>query len=358
MGLVRPLTYEDLSQVAALRSRAFERTRFPDVRDLERELERVFLQNPWRDPDITSLVSEDEAGSINGFIGVIPKPMKLRGRALRGAVCAQMMVAPEARGMVGLELYQALFAGPQDLTFTDIPTDATRAIWESLGGRCARVYALNWVVPVRPTRFFATQLKLGRLGRGARRVTRPIMEARDRRLHRRARLGRPANGPTHQREAFAPQVVAEHVSELAGRRTLHATYEQPAIEWLMEQVQRRWGADLRGGVVRNGSGAVAGWFLYVLSRGSTSHVLHLVAREGHHAQVLELMAEDAWQQGTIALRGRYDERTMKALQEGATFFEHDRKGVLVHSRDAELVSAVLSGTAMVTPLDGEWWMAF
>ena len=39
-------------------------------------------------------------------------------------------------------------------------------------------------------------------------------------------------------------------------------------------------------------------------------------------------------------------------------YAYDGPGVLVHSQKPNLTHEVLSGNAMLTGLDGEWWMDF
>ena len=93
---VRPFAAEDIAQVSELHRGMF--------RDGEHtpELERsyrcffrdVYLENPWYDEGLSSLVCEDGNGKVIGFLGVMPRPIRVNGRSLRAAVSSMFMVAP------------------------------------------------------------------------------------------------------------------------------------------------------------------------------------------------------------------------------------------------------------------------
>jgi hypothetical protein len=86
----------------------------PDA--LARYLEEVYLDNPWRDPELPSLVCAD-GGRIDGFLGVVARPMMLRGgQAIRGAASSNFRVRGGERGgprnpLIAMRLLKRFFEG-------------------------------------------------------------------------------------------------------------------------------------------------------------------------------------------------------------------------------------------------------
>src|SRR4030081_544675 len=102
MGEIRPFTEEFASEAAALYVRAMRGQSAPPRESLSKYFCHILLSNPWFTPDIPSLVYLDK-GQLVGFLGVIPRSMEFRGRAIRVAVTTQLMVDRERReGSVGL----------------------------------------------------------------------------------------------------------------------------------------------------------------------------------------------------------------------------------------------------------------
>src|SRR5919202_1469489 len=90
---IRAFEPDDLGAVAALL-----RAHLPNApaADLERFLAATLLEDPWADPELPSLVAEQE-GAIVGFIARQPRRMELDGEPLRAVCCSHLTVAPEHR---------------------------------------------------------------------------------------------------------------------------------------------------------------------------------------------------------------------------------------------------------------------
>src|SRR3954469_6122202 len=90
---IRPLARDDLPAVGALLSAHLAP---PPAPDLERFLAATLLDDPWADPELPSLVAEQD-GAVAGFIARQPRRLELDGAPLRAAVCSHLTVAPEHR---------------------------------------------------------------------------------------------------------------------------------------------------------------------------------------------------------------------------------------------------------------------
>src|SRR5436190_8200996 len=133
----------DLAALVALRRVAFRHSERSSTEALTGFFRAVFLENPWRDPELPSLVYENERGEVAGFLGVLPRRMIAEGREIRMAVGTQLMVAPADRGLAGRRLMRTLMDGPQDLCFGDTANDAARRLWTSIGGRTSPMYSMK-----------------------------------------------------------------------------------------------------------------------------------------------------------------------------------------------------------------------
>src|SRR5579863_5124859 len=161
MGHVRPFVDEDISQVAGLHRRIFGISDKWSPELYQRYFHEVFLNNPWYDKSLCSLVYEEGDGKIGGFLGVMPRPMWMKGRMIQAAVSSQFIVEPRSRfKLAGVQLLRAFLSGPQDLSLADEANDSSRAIWERLGGSTALLYSIHWTCTLRPAQYF--RLRFGR----------------------------------------------------------------------------------------------------------------------------------------------------------------------------------------------------
>jgi len=110
--------------------------------------------------------------------------------------------------------------------------------------------------------------------------------------------------------------------------------------------------------VLDAAGQLAGWFLYYAQPGSVAEVLQLVARDGAYDGVLRHLLSDAHAQGATAVRGRFDPAHAQELSDRHCWLRREGPWTLIHSRDAEIISAFERGDAEFSRLDGEWWLRF
>ena len=354
MTVIRPFTPDDVPAVASLRRRVFQHGRRWGA-ELEAYLRQLFFASPWTDPALPSQVVV-EAGSIRGFVGIVPRPFTCGGERLRGAVATQLMVAPECGGLAALRLVQAAFAGPQDILFSDVVTTPVRRLWERAGGSTAGLYGFRWTRTLRPARHAAARLGQAAPARGARFAAGPFLRAVD-------SVAAPAAvraAPSVQAEAMGdPGVIAALLPRTASPRAVLPAYDGDSLAWLLERARERWVDERVEAVcVRAAGGERMGWFLYLDGGGGTAQVLQMAALPTHRAAVLRQLLRHAWQGGAAAVRGRADPPWMDELSAAGCRWDRAGEGVIVHARRPELLAALLRGDAVLGGLDGEWWMDF
>ena len=355
MAEVRPFQERDLSEVAALFARVHpDDGGWPSEAACAAYFQEMFFGNPWADPALPSWVARD-GERVVGFIGVMPRPMRHRGKPVRAAVLTQLMVEPQDKryGLAAAQLLRAALAGPQDLTLSDGANDASRRMWEACGGATLTLYGLQWRRLLRPARCALAMLP-GVAGRAAAMVAAPMAIAADAVATRRMGLG--GRSPLIE-QALTATSLHSALETFAGGHALRPRFEVPALEWLLAQARgKRRHGELQSQLLRQG-GRVAGWFLYYLDAGM-SKVLQLAARPGCEDAVLAHLFEHAFRRGARAIEGRMEPRFARAISRRHCFFLVPSVYVVAHARNPELLGALGAGDAFFSRLEGEWWMRF
>ncbi len=355
---IRPFVPEDISQVAELHKKVFPNSPFSDA-ELRSYFQLLFFENPWHDADLPSLVYQENRGKILGFYGVLPRPMRMQGRPIQAAVSSQFMVDPSVRNrLAAVELQNAFFAGPQDLSLTDGANEASRRVWEGLGGLTAFPYSVHWTRLLRPTRYLLERCKEHRLFAPLQLAMRPMSAAVD---FLAAHESRSPFFETEQprEEDFAWETLFAHLPRFTVSKSLCPEYDERSMHWLLERAgEKRSHGKLRKSLVRNGNGQIVGWYMYYLNRKGTSQVLQLVATKDSLRLVLRQLFFHAWRLGSAAVSGRVDPEFATDLSQEHCLFDFNGPRLLVHSKRADLREAIERGDAFLTRLEGEWWMRF
>jgi len=123
-------------------------------------LKNILFQHPWRDERLRSLLCEESAGKIIGFLGVMPRPMLLNREQVQMAISHNFMVDPENRASLGsVRLAKAFFSGPQTLSVCQPADEISRKLWCACGAIPARLYSLTWIWPLGPMAFAVDRLQ-------------------------------------------------------------------------------------------------------------------------------------------------------------------------------------------------------
>jgi hypothetical protein len=349
---IRPFAPADVPAVVRLRYTAFPQTAQPDPAAAEAYFRRVFLEHPWGANGVTSLVAEGSDGRVVGFVGVLPRPWRFRGRTITAVVSTQLMAEPHGGPLVGVRLLREVFAAGHDLMIADAANDTARRLWEALGGRVAQLYSLYWSVPVRPAS--ARVHAWGRSGaaRALRLVTRPVVAA----LDARAARARVPDGLTVA--SAAPDDVLPVMEAVLTREVLAPQYDRASLAWVLDHLAERTASAatyLR--VVNDLAEGPVGWFV-AQPRGPRFDVIQLGARRGHHRSLLRAVLHEARAAGSTWAVGRNDPLALEALGAEHAGFSRNGAWVLVRAREPEVQRAIFEGEAFLSRLDGESWLNF
>jgi hypothetical protein len=356
MSPIRQFEADDLPQVTALYERVIRSGRDEPAPLLADYFRRTFLDHPWVDPQIPSLVYEEPPGRIVGFLGSHVRRLRFRGEPIRLACSGQLVTAPEARRAApGAFLLREYMSGPQDLTNTDGANDAMLQLWPRLGAEVLHLQCLDWFRVFRPASVAAEYVLRGRRALAA--AARPLTAVVDG-VARRFRRGRFSDrDEASTTEPLTPEKLVEHLPALAGSFELHPDYDEDFARWLFRELLA---VESRGrffaSLVRDGDGSVLGWYIAYARPGLVSDVVQVAAVERCEAVVLDQLFRQAQRLGVSAVRGRLEPRLVPALWQDGSVLRYGAGAALAHSRNPEILRALRDGSALMTRLEGEWWM--
>jgi hypothetical protein len=360
---VRPLRAEDLPALGALWLRAFQRPGTPA--GVARYFREVFLDRPLSGDDPASLVYEDDAGVVAGFVGALSRRMVFRGRPIRAVVTTQIMVDPGRRqGFAAFDLLRAIFSGPQELTFCDGANEGSRRVWERSGGEVARIYSLEWRRVLRPAGYLRQRVLHAGIVHAARAAA-PFCRATDaiagrlEPLRRAVAMGLPfgrPRAPLVDEELTCAPVLALMDESVP---SLRPSYDAESLSWLLDQAARTRGhGPLRRRLCRDVRGEPVGWYIYYAKPDGTARVLQFGGKPKAIGDVLANLVADAYAAGAVAVSGQIEPRWLREITHAHASFTCEDLGVLVQAKDREILDALQRGDSSLSRLDGEWWLRF
>ena len=357
---IRSFQSRDIDRVADLYFEAYGMGTGPSPASLRAYFEKIYFGNPWADPELPSWVHEAPDGTIDGFRGILPRPMLFQGRPITAAVASTIMVARAARGRgIGQRLLQRTLATPAQLLFTDGANQAARRLWLAAGGELCLVYGCTWTKLLRPVAHVLSLAGAHKRIRLLARALRPIARLPDVLLQR-APVG-PFRRvrPRHRGADMTTDTLAECLISTHGSRSLTPVYDAASVAWLIDDARAavRRGA-LTQIVVRDGAGRLLGWYVYYRRRDAINTVLHLGAAENGISAVLEDLFERSRQDDAVAVSGRFEPRFAAELADQQCSFSFSNLGMLIYCKDEAIRGAVHRGDTTLSRLDGEWWMHF
>jgi hypothetical protein len=359
MGAIRPFREDDIGQVAELHRSIFATgsSMSPDHLSLyDSYLREIFLDDSRQCEDIPSLVYEEE-GKVMGFVGSVPRPMRIRGRSVLARLTTQFIVDPRRRGLVGVKMLQAMFKGSQDLIIADEANTSTRTIWEAVGGYAARLQSFNWIHPLRPCSA-ALSVVAGRGGAGAAlaAVSSPAARFLDWLTVRFGLTPRPAEPRLDGHEMDVETLLASLSSDLD--QSLQPAHDRSSLEWALGRAARFQGRGvLRKVIVKSRNQETAGWYVSYSNPGGVEEVLQISAKPVAARDVFDHLLHMARQRGAVAVRGRFEPVFMESYVEKRCIMLCG-PWFLVHSRNPELTRAFQDGDVFFSRLEGEFCIHF
>jgi len=359
MSGVRPLVAADIPRIADLHRGIFGARNGLAPGQLDAYLDEILCRNPWRDPDLPSLVYEGDDGGVVGCLGVMPRLMSIGGAQIRAAISHSFMVEPSGRAsLAGVALSRAFLAGPQDFSMAE-GGEVSRRMVEGFGGAAALLYSLRWTRPLRPSRYVLSFLKRRRLPGALAGALVPFCYATDAVGSWVGRGPFRLPPPRLSGEELDCDAMLRSLEAVSQGRSIRPRYDAASLAWLLDLLGRKPGRGaLQKVMLENSYRELVGWYLYYLNPGGISEVVQIAAREGCFGAILDHLLYHARERGAVAVSGQLDPLELKTFWERSCVFHHDGASwVLVHAKRREIVEAIHRGDAFLTRLEGEWWIS-
>jgi hypothetical protein len=351
LSQVRPIDRDDLPTIASLYAE-LDGWRGGSTPGFISFFERTLLEQPHADPDIPSLVYEDPEDGVTAFIGSHVRRFAFGSRTLRLA-CFGPVIVRHAHRREGLatQLLRRFLEGPQDMTFNDRSIDQMHRIWTRLGATTDHVASTGWVRRLAPVgsaafRVAGPRLVSGRVSAGP--TLSRLDAARVRRLN-----PRPSSGAS---EALTSDALVELIPRLQAQFRLRPAYDPIYLGWLFETMKL---VDLGGRVVRRlvlaDDGEPVGAYVMLVRSHGQAHVMQVAVEADQAGLVLDHLIHDAAEAGAVEVCGRAEAYLLPHLAARRCRLM-PVEWAAVQAADPALVGAVHAGRALVTRMDGEWWM--
>jgi hypothetical protein len=354
-GVVDVCNEDDLTAVAALHRATFHPSA-GDLTALAEYYRHVFFRNPWRRADFPCLVTRDDARIVNGFLGVIPRPMVLHGRDIWAAVTHRLMVSPgPGAELRAAQLVRRFWMGPHDLWLSDGVNDRGWRLFRAVGGVTLIPYSLHWIRILRPCRY-ATAL-LSRSGfrcvpyLGA--LASPVVDL----------LTAPATRLSFARVELQGNVVALDVDALLAcinmaseHCALRPQYDRQTLQWLLAALSaNEHRGRLDGFAVRSRAGELVASCLYYIKPAQVVEVLQIAAQPNVVHEVLAALFRRAWEAGAASVVGRLEPAFLPALSQHHCLLKRG-SWALAHSRDPRITCSLLANDVFLSCLEAELWL--
>jgi len=356
--VVRAMTDADFPQLLALYEQVSGCPKGTTSEQLASHLHRVFIDNPWRDDALPSLVVEQADGALCGCLGVVPRPMMFAGKEILTASSHSFLMAPESRaGLSAIELVRVFLSGPQELSLCQGESTSAR-IWQLFGGQIAQIYSLCWIRSLRPARHGLSFLNRRGAPESLTSLFKPLGMAADAITSRLAPAAFKFRKPDLTGiELDVDQTLAAMPRTFNGKQ-LHPSYDADTLAWLLDTMQMNLArGTLRKVMVCDGTD-VLGWYLYYMRDGLIADVAQIAATRNTVARVFDHLLWQAHQDGAIAATGQVDPVLFDTLSErGCLLRNPEPRWLLMHSRNAALPAAINNGQAFLSRMDAEWWIS-
>jgi hypothetical protein len=349
MAEIRPFRRADLPAVAALL--AANLPPWTEEERIPRSLAGTYLESPWTDEELPSLVASDH-GEVIGFVGCQVRRFRFDDRRLRGVCPSHLTVDPDRRGgAAGALLLRRLLTAGQDFSFSDTANEEVIRMWRAFGGQLDSARGCDWMVVLAPLRWLR-RIAAAKLRRRAPGPDQVPVSALPFQAARRGKRALPERDPGVSGEDVDAATIVAHLPAMTAGFRLRVDYDQRFLSHLFGEMESQFGHLVRR-LVRRGERPL-GWYAYVTRPGGTSRLLHLMAGERDADAVLNELLNHAREQGSAVVTGRLEPHLSGPLQHLQPVLGFARQPV-IHSHDPEVRAILATSSSLLTQLDSEWF---
>jgi GNAT superfamily N-acetyltransferase len=350
-GRLRPFEPNDIVRIASLYNKIFEGGDGKPSNRLCGYFEELFFKNPWADPLVPSWLYENNKGDIKAFAAAHPRRMVFDGEPIMCAAVGYWMVAEDyrGRGLGSLMAHQLAERGPV-LLYGDTAGRPAISTWKKRpGGATVPVAGIQWEYVLKNSRLDdATNAgpKVMRL------PSRIVNEMRLRR--RRAWIEQQVEGA--RISEVAPDVLERLPDMLRSGTRLYPQYDAEYVSWLIKVASELFSrGELRHSTVLNQKGdGIDGWYFLWVAENARAEVLQIVSKQGAEDRVLAQLIGHAGREGAASVAGQWcGHDTLVAAQNRGCHIGYVRSRTLIHSRNTEIMRAIMCGDYFLSRFEGE-----
>ncbi len=363
ISTIRPFVADDAERVANLFQIVMKSSQAPASAALIDYFIAHYLEGPFVDPDIPSLIYVDPDGTIDGFAGANVQPMLFDGKTIRAVIAGNLMVRDHKKNpMAGARLIRQILTGPQDVTLSETASDETLAMWRQLHGAILDRHSLEYVRVLRPAEFgldlIATRL-------GAVRVLMPLMRLVDRAAVKKDEQVRWTGLPLGFKpkaglvaRPVAPEAFADYVKSVLARDAAVPVWSSKELGALVAEAMDKpgWGKPHLCETVTHGGKRIGGFLMHFAGAGP-ARVVDLFYEKGQAGPVLDAVFIYARDLGATAVEGRTNPVLLNALLNRRVVFSHESASI-IDTKHPALLEAFEAGRVHFTGLVGERWTRF
>lgn len=357
VSLFRP---EDVKAVANLHRRVFHRKNKPASESLIDYYRKLFFENPWKNDELPSFVWRDSDGSINGFMGVVPRPMLYEQRQIRVAVGHRLMVPDDAPNatFVAARLVRACVGGNQDLFISDGAAEQGRRMVTAAGGVAVPQYSIRWDIPVRPLSCLLNSVSHGRKIQPLAHMVEPFARAADRLVLAKLKILRASVSDGISIEPMNDKVLLESIEKASAKFPLRPVYDLSSLRWMLSFIGADTGRGVLNGFALRRKGRLLGSCLYYANQMGGYEVITIagVGMPATRELLLSLLAT-AYREGATHVFGRFEPRLAEPLWELRCHLKPNPGcWTVIHSSDHRMSELVEMGKIFLSNLEAELWL--
>jgi hypothetical protein len=355
-GEARSLRTSDVEGVARLFQKTFRDPRKAAPTSLAAYIEAVFLNHPWQDNDRVSKIIVDADGVVIGFVGVLPQRLQYGDSVIRTSVLGSLMShEPQRNPLVGARLLRAALHSQQDVAMSESANPLSLKMWEKSGGVTLPLHSLNWARILRPASLPMALLgERVSLARKATALTAPLDWLAQRLAPQILAIEAP-DGPAGEDVEVGADEFASTIPALCARYSIRPVWDASILGWMLEHAatKARYGT-MNMRLVRGRGGRIVGGYIYYGKAGGIAFALQLFAEPKFERLVVGNLLSHIAARGFSAVRGRVQPEFLDALvRQHSLLFR--RSAAVMHTRNDELRTALLDGSALITGLAAEAW---
>jgi ribosomal protein S18 acetylase RimI-like enzyme len=355
---VRTLTEQDIPQAADLYWNYLRNTKGSAPPSVWASFRELYFANPLTASGFPSLVYENNAGKIVGFLGVVARKLSVRGKPIRSAFGGNLVVHPEARSsFAAARLLDVYTKGGYDILQADSANDNGRRLLDRLGFITVPALNIHWARPLRPAHYAAYYMSraAGPLSTAAKLAAKPFCSIAD------GVAGGLSASPFRltksplQGGELDIEMHLHCMAEFRKGYSIWAEYDADSLKWLLDYMERTpKRGHLRKIFLRDERQKIVGFYVYYVLPGAVGEVVQFGGDPKFTKSILDHLFCDAAERGLIALHGMVDLRKMADFSDRGCFFTCRGGWSLAYSRTPELLEILNQGDAFLTRLDGEW----